>query len=108
MINPEITELREKYETLQSKYELLNERLSRAEGRVSDAAKQTIWQFVVFMVGIGGLIVGLVNYQTNVLDKRFDAVNRHIEQGQKDLGVRLERVERNLDELNKELRARRN
>ena len=56
MVNPENLELREKYELLQSKYELLSERVARAEGRLTDAAKQTIWQFVIFMVGGGGLI----------------------------------------------------
>ena len=113
-MNPEISQLREKYEALQSKYEILSERVSRTEGRITDAGKQTIWQFVIFMVGMGGLIIGLVNYQSSVLEKRFDGinqrfddVNRRIEQGQKDLGARLERVERNLDELNKELRAQR-
>lgn len=113
MVNQEILELREKYELLQSKYELVSERLARVEGRVTDAARQTIWQFVIFMVGVGGLIIGLVNYQTSVLDKRFDEINRRIEQMHTDtnsrLGdtnTRLERVERLLDELNKELRNR--
>jgi hypothetical protein len=78
-----------------------SERLSRAEGRLSDTAKQTMWQFVIFMAGVGGFIAGLLNYQRNDLDKRFDEVNRRIEQGQIDLGTRLERIERNLDELNK-------
>ena len=100
MVNPEITELRQKYE-------LLNERIARVEGRTSDVAKQTIWQFVIFMVGVAGLVIGLVNYQNSVLEKRFDEINKRIEQGNKDLSARLERVERNLDELNKELRSQR-
>lgn len=117
MVNPEIIQLREKYEMLQSKYELLSERVSRTEGRVSDATKQTIWQFVIFMVGVAGLIIGLVNYQNSILEKRFDQMEKRLEQMQKDTdsrleqmqkdtNSRLERVERNLDELNKELRNR--
>lgn len=107
MVNPEITELREKYGQL-------NERVARVEGRTSDVAKQTIWQFVIFMIGVAGLVIGLVNYQNSVLEKRFDGlekrfdeINKRIEQGNQDLSARLERVERNLDELNKELRNRR-
>ena len=107
MVNPETTELRQKYD-------LLSERVARIEGRTSDAAKQTIWQFVIFMVGVAGLVIGLVNYQNSVLEKRFDGIekrfddtNKRIEQVQKDLSARLERVERNLDELNKELRSQR-
>jgi predicted nucleic acid-binding Zn-ribbon protein len=113
-VRPEISELREKYDALQAKYENLSEHLSRAEGRITDNSRQTIWQFVIFLVSVAGLVIGLVNYQTSVLEKRFEEinhrfeeVNRRIEQGQRDLSARLERVERNLDELNKELRARR-
>jgi hypothetical protein len=91
----------------------LSERVSRNEGRITDSTKQTIWQFVIFMVGVAGLIIGLVNYQNSVLEKRFDEmnhrfdeINRRIEQGQKDLSTRQERIERNLDDLNKELRSR--
>jgi tetrahydromethanopterin S-methyltransferase subunit G len=100
MVNPELIELREKYDQL-------SERVARVEGRTSDVTKQTIWQFVIFMVGIAGLVIGLVNYQNSVLEKRFDEINKRIEQGNSDLGARLERVERNLDDLNKELRSQR-
>ncbi|HMV47603.1 MAG TPA: hypothetical protein PLD20_02865 [Blastocatellia bacterium] len=106
MVHPEIIQLREKCELLQSKYELLSERVSRTEGRVSDATKQTIWQFVIFMVGVASLIIGLVNYQNSILEKRFDQMEKRLEQMQKDSNSRLERVERTLDDLNKELRNR--
>ncbi|MEP7336930.1 MAG: hypothetical protein ABI977_04245 [Acidobacteriota bacterium] len=106
MVNPEIIQLREKYEALQSKYEILSERVSRNEGRITDSTKQTIWQFVIFMLGVAGLIIGLVNYQNSVLEKRFDELNRRIEEGRKDLSTRQERIEGNLDDLNKELRSR--
>jgi predicted nucleic acid-binding Zn-ribbon protein len=106
MVNPELLHLREKQELLQSKLELLSERVSRTEGRVTDATKQTIWQFVIFMVGVASLIIGLVNYQNSVLEKRFDQIDKRLEQMQKDTNSRLDRVERNLDELNKELRNR--
>lgn len=102
-MNPEIIQLREKYELLQSKYELLSERVSRTEGRVSDATKQTIWQFVIFMVSVAGLIIAPVNYHNSILEKRFDQIDKRMEQMQKDTNSRLERVERILDELNKEL-----
>ena len=107
MVNPELIELCEKYD-------LLSERVARVEGRTSDVAKQTIWQFVIFMVGIAGLVIGLVNYQNSVLgkrfdgiEKRFDEINKRIELGNGDLGARLERIERNLDDWNKELRNQR-
>lgn len=106
MVNPEYIHLREKQDLLESKLGLLSERVSRTEGRIADASKQTIWQFVIFMVGVAGLVIGLVNYQNSVLEKRFDQIDKRLYQMQKDTNSRLDRVERNLDELNKELRNR--
>jgi predicted nucleic acid-binding Zn-ribbon protein len=95
MVDPEIIELREKYGSLQTKYESLSERMARAEGRLSDNSKQTIWQFAIFMIGMATLVFAILNYQTRVFDQRFEALER-----------RIGRIEKSLDDLNKELRNR--
>lgn len=107
MINPELSELKLKYEEL-------SVRLAKIEGQVSDATKQTIWQFVIFTVTMAGVMLGAINYQTSVLEKRFDAkfevMEKRFENVDKrfdNIEKRMDRVERNLDDLNKELRTQR-
>ncbi|MGH9838984.1 MAG: hypothetical protein ACREEM_09380 [Blastocatellia bacterium] len=113
MVNPEITELRQKQSEMQEKQERQAERIARIEGRVSDNNKQTIWQFAIFMIGMATLVFAILNYQTNVIEKRFDDTNKRIESLERNqnsrmdtLERRMDRIEKSLDDLNKELRAR--
>ncbi|MBL8189885.1 MAG: hypothetical protein JNK38_17860 [Acidobacteria bacterium] len=114
MVNPELIDLREKYNDLQAKYERLNERVAKTEGRVSDNTKQTIWQFAIFMIGMATLVFAILNYQTTVIERRFEDLNKRISAGEASLNThldsverRMDRIEKNLDDLNKELRTQR-
>lgn len=114
MVNPEITDLRERYNDLQAKYERLTERVAKTEGRVSDNTKQTIWQFAIFMIGMATLVFAILNYQTSMIERRFEDLNKRAGAGETNLNGRLDtierrmdRIEKNLDDLNKELRAQR-
>jgi chaperonin cofactor prefoldin len=100
MVNPEPSELKLKYEEL-------SVRVAKIEGQVSDATKQTIWQFVIFTVTMAGLLLGAVGYQTSVLEKRFDAKFEVLDKRLDNVEKRMDSIERNLDDLNKELRTQR-
>ena len=69
-INPELRDL-------QQQVTELRDRLAKTEGEIqqlnrtaSDNTKQTIWQFVIFTLSMGGLLIGGLNYQTSQLDAR--------------------------------------
>ncbi|MEP7343310.1 MAG: hypothetical protein ABI977_36640 [Acidobacteriota bacterium] len=106
----------------------LRDRLSVAEGQIlqlnrtsSDTSRQTIWQFVAFTISIGALIIGLLNYQTDALNKQSEArtqalveqiraVSQRVEQVEKNMNQRSDQAEKNINErfedLKQEVRSR--
>jgi chaperonin cofactor prefoldin len=109
-INPEMRDL-------QQQVTELRDRLAKAEGEIqqlnrtgSDNVKQTIWQFVIFTLSMGGLLIGGLNYQTTQLDARANLRSEAIEQRINSLEKRLEQTERNInarfEDLKQEVRSR--
>lgn len=70
----------------------------------SDTTRQTIWQFVIFTVTMAAILIGGIKYQAdtlrNEMNLRFGAMERHIEQSEKNLTARFE-------DLKQEVRATR-
>jgi len=92
-------------------------RLSRVEGEIqqlnrtaSDNVKQTIWQFVIFTITMGAILLGGLNYQTNALRNEFNARFDKIEQQMKDMEKRLDQRIDNMaarfEDLKQEVRGR--
>ena len=69
-----------------------------------DTSRQTIWQFVIFTVTMAGILLGGIKYQADTLryemDLRFDAMEKRIEQSEKNVISRFE-------DLKQEVRANR-
>ncbi|MDQ3010138.1 MAG: hypothetical protein M3X11_05490 [Acidobacteriota bacterium] len=80
-----------------------------------DLARQTIWQFIAFAVAMGVIAIGGIRYQAEILrnemnirfqaqrqesNARLDAIEKHIEQSEKNIIARF-------DDLKQEVRANR-
>ncbi len=95
-INPEFSELRQRQETQAIEIAELRGNMQQIDKIVSASNRQSTLQIAAIVITLCLTIAGGLYFQTN-------AINRNVEQLEK----RMERVERNLDELNKELRAQR-
>ena len=109
-VNPEMRDL-------QQQVVEMRDRLSKAEGEIqqinrpsSAVARQTIWQFVIFTVTMGGILIGMLNYQTNSIrnelqsfrnevNARFEATDQRITQLEKRLDQRIDSLEKRMDSL---------
>ncbi len=109
-INPEFQEF-------QQQVTELRERVAKAEGEIQqlnrtawDTSKQTIWQFVIFTVTMGGIVIGALNYQTSALSREFNVRLEATDQKILAVEKRLEQTERNLnarfEDLKQEVRSR--
>ena len=113
-INPEMRDLPQQVSDLR-------DRLSKAEGEIQqlnrtawDTTKQTIWQFVIFTVTMGTVVIGALNYQTSALSRelgvRHDSTDQKILAVEKRLEQRIDQVEKNLnarfEDLKQEVRSR--
>lgn len=117
-INPEVRDLRDRYETLLEKYAELSASLSRTQGEVAEIkrvstsfSQQTIWQLLGFAIVMASVMITGIYYQTNALrnemNLRFEAQQQQIKQ----LENNLNQVEKNIiarfEDLKQEVRASR-
>ncbi|MDX2041420.1 MAG: hypothetical protein SF097_09230 [Acidobacteriota bacterium] len=110
VIQPEFNEL-------QRQVSDMRERLSTAEGQIlqlnrasSDTSRQTIWQFVIFTITMGAILLGGLNYQTNALrnefNARFDKIETQINSVEKSLGQTERNLNARFEDLKQEVRSR--
>ena len=97
-VNPEITSLREKVETLGKEVSELRGGLQQLDKIVSATARQSIWQLIALVVSLCAAIVGGLAYQTNMIDKRIEQLEKRIEQSEGNITTRF-------DDLKQEVRA---
>ena len=109
-INPEFNEL-------QRQVSEVRERLSTAEGQIqqlnrtsSDTSRQTVWQFVIFTITMGAILLGGLNYQTNALrnefNARFDKIEVQINSVEKSIGQTEKNLNARFEDLKQEVRSR--
>ncbi|MGH9939721.1 MAG: hypothetical protein ACREAM_26065 [Blastocatellia bacterium] len=78
----------------------------------------SIWQLIVLVISLCGAIVGGLAYQTTMIDKRIEQIEKRIELSEKnsaaridELGKRIEQSEKNItarfEDLKQEIRAQR-
>lgn len=121
-INPELRDLRDKYETLLEKYAELTASLSRTQGEVAEIkrvstsfSQQTIWQLVGFAVVMASVMITGIYYQTNALrnefNSKFDSLERQMNLRFEAQQQQVLQVEKNLntrfEDLRQEVRASR-
>jgi prefoldin subunit 5 len=96
-IEAENRELRERVLVLEAKHE----EVSR---RANSFTTQTTWQFISFAITMVITVLGAVYYQTTVLDKRLDQVERRLEQRIDQLDGKINSVEKSLNARFEDLR----
>ncbi len=74
---------------------------------VSATNRQSTLQIAAIVISLCLTIAGGLYFQTNAIDWRIEQLEKRLDGNTGQLGQRMERIERNLDELNKELRAQR-
>ncbi len=95
-INPEITSLRERIEAQSREIAELRGNIQQLDKIVSATTRQSIWQLIVLVVSLCGAIVGGLAYQTTMIDKRIEQIEKRIELSDKNFAARIESSEKNL------------
>ena len=100
IINPEVHEMQQQFSEMRdrmSKFEGQVEELRRV---VTETSRQTVWQLIVFTLTIAAVVPGGLKFQTDALrnesNAKFDAIERRIEQAEKNTNLRIEQSDRNI------------
>ena len=120
--NPEIAALWKTVEQLDKEIAEIRASLNRLNKIVRANIRQAVWQSVALVISIFIATVGGLAYQTSVLDKRFEQIEKRWKESDEKFAARsklseenlktyLEQSERNRtapsDDLKREVRARR-
>ncbi len=104
VIDPRVRELERKHEDLQNTVAQMRGELDELRRTARDTSRQTIWQFVIFTVTMGVIMISAIKYQTdtlrNEMNIRHEAMEKRIEQSEKNIITRFE-------DLKQEVRANR-
>ena len=104
VINPQLKELERKQEELQTTVAYMRGELDEVKRLAGGTVRQTIWQFIIFTVTMGAILLGGIRYQTETLrsesNLRFEAMEKRMDQMEKNILVRFE-------DLKQEVRSRR-
>jgi hypothetical protein len=113
-INPEPRELQQQVAEVRERLALQEGEIKQLNLVARDTSKQTIWQFIAFTASIGGLILGLLNYQNSVIrgefesmrqemNTRFEASKNTQAEFEKHINQRLDGVEKRIDIMDKNI-----
>lgn len=101
LINPEVRDVQQHFFDLRDRMSKMEGQFEEVRRTVAEASRQTIWQFVVFTLTMATVVLGGIKYQTDALrnesNARFEAIEKRIEQSEKNLNARLEQSERNIN-----------
>lgn len=103
MINPEITEIRQRQDAQGREIAELRGTMLQISKYLSDISRQSTLQIAAIVITLCLTIAGGLYFQTNAINRQIEQIDKRIDGFEK----RMDRIEHNLDELNKELRAQR-
>lgn len=110
-LNPEIADLREKVDGCVKELAEMRGTVNQLNSIVSNSVRQSIWQLIALLVTLFVAIGGGLAYQTNMIDKRIELLEKRIDQSEKNMTTRFEDSEKNItgrfEELKQEVRAQR-
>lgn len=106
-INPEFVELRQHVNNLNKEVAELRGSVQQLDKLAATTSRQSTLQIAAIVISLCLTMAGGLYYQTTTLDRRIDELGKRLDGRIDGIEKRLERVEHNLDELNKELRTQR-
>jgi hypothetical protein len=108
--NPEIAALREKVEEHARELAEMRGTVNQLNKIVSASVRQSIWQLIALLVSLCVTIAGGLAYQGSMIDKRFEQIEKRIEQSDRNMSSRFEDLEKTMttrfEDLKQEVRAR--
>jgi uncharacterized protein YabN with tetrapyrrole methylase and pyrophosphatase domain len=109
--NPEITALWEKFEHLDKEIAEIRATLNRLTKIVRANIRQAVWQSIALGISIFIATVCALAYQTSVLNKRFEQIEKHWKESGERFAERSALSEKNIiarfEDLKQEVRAQR-
>lgn len=112
---PEFIALKEKVEAHDVAIAEMRGSLQQLEKIVTATARQSVWQLIALVITLSGVIVGGLAYQSSMLEKhfdqlernsnqrfdaiekRFDAIENRFEHSESNFSARFEQVEKNFN-----------
>jgi F0F1-type ATP synthase membrane subunit b/b' len=94
--NPEIADLREKVEGCVKELAEMRGTVNQLNKIIGATVRQSIWQLIALIVTLLVAIGGGLAYQTSVMDKRYEQIEKRIEQSEKNMTGRFEDFEKNI------------
>jgi hypothetical protein len=104
--NPEVAALRKEVEVFGKELAEMRGTVNQLNKIVSASVRQSIWQLVAILVSLCLTIGGGLAYQSSVMEKRFEQLEKRIEQSDKNFGDRFEQLEKRIDQSEKNITAR--
>jgi F0F1-type ATP synthase membrane subunit b/b' len=95
-VNPEIAALRDKVEEHGKQLAEMRGSVHQLDKIIGATVRQSIWQLIALIVSLCLAIAGGLAYQTSVIDKRFEQIEKSIEQSEKNMSSRFEQSEKNM------------
>lgn len=121
-LNPEVVALREKVEAHGMELAEIRGNVYQLDKIIGATVRQSIWQLIALIVTLVVAIAGGLAYQTSMIDKRieqlekssnvrFELIEKRIDQSEKNMTTRFEDSEKNItarfEDLKQEVRAQR-
>ena len=110
-LNPEIAALREKVQAQGMELAEIRGSVHQLDKIIGATVRQSIWQLIALIVTLLVAIGGGLAYQTSMIDKRIQLLEKRIDQSEKNMTTRFEDSEKNItarfEDLKQEVRAQR-
>jgi phage shock protein A len=104
--NPEIAALRDKVEEHSKELAEMRGNLHQLDKIIGATVRQSIWQLIALIVTLLVAVGGGLAYQTSVIDKRFEQIEKRFELSDKNHSDRFEQIERRIDQSEKNMTGR--
>lgn len=99
VIDPKILKIESENRELRERILVLEARHEELSRKANSYTMQTTWQFIAFAITVVVALLGAGYYQTTVLDKRIDQVEKRLEQ-------RIDQIDKRMDQMEKNMNAR--
>ncbi|MGH9840783.1 MAG: hypothetical protein ACREEM_18555, partial [Blastocatellia bacterium] len=103
MIHPEFKELQRDHQDLRKEVAQMRGELDEVKRTSNSTARQTIWQFVIFTMTMGALMLGAIRYQSDTLRKEMDL---RFEAQRLEMNARFEAMEKRFNQSEQNIVAR--